>query len=77
MKADLRISVKGYHRNKNLKILVVSPAVSMAGVPGADESRRVGTGGWFGRDSGLEPTAGGGAQVAREGAGERSFIRGR
>ena len=37
MKADLRISIKDYHRKKHLKILLFRPPFPRPAVPGADE----------------------------------------
>jgi hypothetical protein len=61
VKADLRISIKDYHRNRSVKILLF----------GGNEWGALAEA-W--RACVPEPADGGGAEVAGEGAGEQSFI---
>src|SRR3954465_13691379 len=64
MKPDLRISIKGHNRKKNLKVLLFRPPFPRPGVSGADEWDDLAN--W--RRSGLADATGNGlAQVAGEG----------
>ena len=67
MKAELRISFKDYHSNKKSEDPAVPAAVSVEGVPGADEWSVLAEGRWADLP---DPTDEGGAQGV--GGGSRS-----